>query len=330
MSQGNKGLKNNGNTCYLNAVIQCLSHIDILSDNNFKQDVIKYKKNNSPLLDEWLNIQNQMWISDNNNNIDPINLINIFNKKCLSEKIYFESFEQNDASEFLERFLEFIHKELSRKININIKGTSKTHLDKLYFNNLKSQQKHFKDYSYIIEQFYSSILSLTQCPICKYKTDNHELSTILTLSLKNEFKSLYDSLDDYINLELLDDDNKLKCDNCNDYVNSRKKLIFWDVSPLLIILIKKYNRNGIISSYIEYPIELDMDKYSMNYKDKSTKYTLSGLCIQQGGLNSGHYYSICKNSLENKWNIYNDNHVEEILEKDIFNNHPYLLFYKRK
>ena len=89
MSQGNKGFKNNGNTCYLNAVLQCLSHIDILSNNDFKQNILKYKKTNTPLLDEWLNIQNLMW-SDNitNNVIDPINLISIFNNK-LSTGIFY-------------------------------------------------------------------------------------------------------------------------------------------------------------------------------------------------------------------------------------------------
>lgn len=331
MSQGNKGFKNNHNTCYLNAALQCLSHIDILSNNDFKQQIIKYKKNNTPLLDEWLNIQNQMWSLDNNNNIiDPINLINIFNQKCITDKIFFESFEQNDASEFLERFLEFIHKELSRKISINIKGNPKTPMDKWYYNNLQAQREQFNNnYSYIIEQFYSSILSLTQCPGCGHKTDNHELSTILALSLKDNFKSLYDSLDDYVKTEILDDDNKLKCENCNEYVNSRKIMVFWDIAPILIILVKKYNENGILYNRIDYPMELDMNKYCMNYKENSTKYELSGICIQRGGLNGGHYYSICKNSLDNKWKIYNDNQVGDINENDIFNSHPYFLFYKR-
>ena len=122
---------------------------------------------------------------------------------------------------------------------------------------------------------------------------------------------------------------KLKCEKCNNYVNSSKKLVFWDIGSVLIILLKKYNENGIISNYIDYPIELDMNDYCINYKEKSTKYQLSGLIIHTGGLNSGHYYSICKNTLENKWKVYNDTNVFDIDQKKIFNNHPYCLFYKR-
>uniref|UniRef100_A0A6C0C7R5 USP domain-containing protein n=1 Tax=viral metagenome TaxID=1070528 RepID=A0A6C0C7R5_9ZZZZ len=332
MSQGNKGFKNNGNTCYLNAILQCLSHIDILNNNDFKKNIIKYKKNNTPLLDEWLNIQNLMW-SDNiiNNVIDPINLIRIFNNKCINNKIFFESFNQNDASEFLPLFLDFMHNEFSRKINMTIKGNPTTNLDKLYYKNLELHKKQFNNnYSYIIDNFYTSGLSLTQCPDCNFVNDNHEIFIIITLDLNEKVESLYDCLDNYTKTEELDDDNKFKCEKCSDYVNASRKLLFWDLSPIIIILLKKYNINGVLSKSVKYPIELDMTKYCMNYKDNSTKYELSSLCIQNGGLNSGHYYSICKNTLDNKWNIYNDSHVQNILEKDIFNNHPYLLFYKRK
>ena len=107
-TKGNKGFINHGATCYLNSALQCLSHIDILSDNNFKNQIIKYKRGNTPLVDEWLNIQNQMWSDDNNNSINSSNLIQIFIKKCKDENIYFESFQQNDASEFLTIFLDGI------------------------------------------------------------------------------------------------------------------------------------------------------------------------------------------------------------------------------
>ena len=36
------------------------------------------------------------------------------------------------------------------------------------------------------------------------------------------------------------DDNKLKCEKCENYVNSSKKIVFWDLAPVLIILLKKY------------------------------------------------------------------------------------------
>ena len=329
-TKGNKGFINHGATCYLNSALQCLSHIDILSDNNFKNQVIKYKRGNTPLVDEWLNIQNQMWSDDDNNSINSSNLIQIFIKKCQDENIYFESFQQNDASEFLNYFLDFIHNEISRKININIQGTVKNKLDKLYHNNLKIYEKHFKNsYSFIVEQFYSSLLSLTQCPECNHTNDNHEPLSIITLTLKNGYKSLYDCIDEYVKKTTLDDDNKFKCEKCNDYVNSSKKIVFWDLAPVLIILLKKYNENGIISNHIEYPTELDMNSYCINYKEKSTKYELSGLIIHTGGLNSGHYYSICKNTEENKWFVYNDTQVFNLDEKKIFNNHPYCLFYRR-
>lgn len=328
--KGNKGFINYGATCYLNSALQCLSHIDVLSDNNFKNQIIKYKKNDNLIVDEWLNIQNQMWNNNDNNSINSSNLIKLFIKKCKDENIYFESFQQNDASEFLNYFLEFMHNEISRKININIHGNVKTKLDKLYFNNLKVYEQHFKkNYSYIIEQFYSSSLSLTQCPKCNHTTDNHEPISILTLTLKNGYNSLYDCIDEYVSKISLDDDNKLKCEKCNDYVNSNKKNVFWDLAPILMILLKKYNENGVISNFVKYPTKLNMNSYCLNYKERSTNYELSGLIIHNGGLNSGHYYSICKNSLENKWKIYNDTSVSDIDESNIFNKHPYFLFYKR-
>ena len=331
MPKGNNGLQNHGNTCYLNSALQCLSHIDVLSDDNFKHQIDTYKLRETPLINEWMDIQNKMWSDDSTDIINPINLIQIFMRKIHEEKIYFDSFVQNDSSEFLNHFLEFIHKELSRKITMTIEGEKKNKLDEMYYNNLKKQELHFNNsYSCIVEHFYSSVLSLTQCPSCNHTIDNHEPVSIITLTLdNNKFTSLYDCIDEYTSKFELDDDNKFKCEKCSEYVNAEKKTVFWDLAPILIFLVKKYDENGVILNHINYPIDLDMNKYCLNYKEKSTKYTLSGLCIHSGNLHAGHYYSICKNSCENKWKVYNDSQVIDIDEDKIFNNHPYCLFYKR-
>ena len=53
----------------------------------------------------------------------------------------------------------------------------------------------------------------------------------IDLSIPNNIHStnikLYDLLDSYTNVEILDTDNQWKCDECNTRVNCMKKIHFW-------------------------------------------------------------------------------------------------------
>ena len=331
MSAGNRGFINFGATCYLNSALQCLSHIDILSNEKFKNHFYKYKKDNTPLLNEWFDIQEKMWSDNNGGAIHTMNFIKVFMDKCREKSIEFNSFIQNDTSEFLIYFLDFIHEEISRKIKINITGNSNTTISKLYINNLIQFRNTFEnDYSYIIENLHSRTLNITGCSECNYKTDNHESVQIISLTMHSNYNSLYDCFNEYTKTNILDNDNKWKCDKCNNLVNPEKKTIFWEFSPIIVLLIKKYNENGVIENRIDYPLTLDLDNYHLNYKKKSNKYNLCGTCVHIGGLNGGHYYSICKNNIDNQWRVYNDSNVSSAIdETEVFNNHPYCLFYKR-
>ena len=40
-------------------------------------------------------------------------------------------------------------------------------------------------------------------------------------------------------------------------------------------------------------------------------------------------YAVCKNNLDSQWREYNDTHVSELQEDDVYNKKPYCLFYKR-
>ena len=152
---------------------------------------------------------------------------------------------------------------------------------------------------------------------------------IISLTLEDEYTNIYDCLDEYTKTYQLDDENEWRCDRCKNLVQSKKKNQFWNLSPIIVILIKQYDTLMKKTNKIDFPLLLDMDDYCLNYKNNSLNYSLQGMCIQNGSLGGGHYYAICKNNLDNKYRIYNDTNVRDISEEDVLNEMPYCLFYKR-
>ena len=67
----------------------------------------------------------------------------------------------------------------------------------------------------------------------------------------------------------------------------------------------------------------------MGYNKKSYIYDLYGICNHVGGVNGGHYYSVCKNYLDDNWYEYNDSHVSQIPNHKVLDYSPYLFVYKR-
>ena len=106
--------------------------------------------------------------------------------------------------------------------------------------------------------------------------------------------------------------------------------MFWNLSDILIIQLKRFTNNGIKKNqYIEYPEILNMTKYSMNYEENSMKFKLMGLCIQDGSLNGGHYYAACKDLTNGNWEIHNDTHVTPTNIEAVKKENPYCLFYRK-
>ena len=64
---------------------------------------------------------------------------------------------------------------------------------------------------------------MTCCPKCKYNTINLDPLLIISLDIDNSTNNIYDCLNNYTNNFEVDDENKWKCDNCNESVNFEKK-----------------------------------------------------------------------------------------------------------
>jgi len=332
INSGNKGLINLGNTCYMNSVLQCLSHLLIFHPKNENFHNV-CKKLNSGLMYEWFQFQRKMWSNENNNNINPIDILRTFKYSCEEKDLYFENFDQNDVDEFLTLFLDLIHGDIKKSVNFSLKSKN---IDKdtseVVVKGFETWKKFYKDdYSYIVENFYSQLLTLNICPECYYFTSNHDPIQVLSLEITSDCETIYDCFDNYTKKEVLDEKNKWKCDNCSLKVCSHKKTMLFKTSDVLIILLKRYGSNlRKNNKFIKYPLSLDLEKYNKNYgTNKSNIYALNRLCIHGGSLGGGHYYAVSRNCLDINWYEYNDSSVKKINTRGVLKYTPYLFFYKR-
>jgi len=329
---GNKGLVNLGNTCYMNSVLQCLSHL--LSFHPHNENFFNECKDlDSGLMYEWFQFQRGMWSNDNNDLQNPIKVLRSFKTLCDEKDLYFENFNQNDVDEFLTLFLDLLHGCITRNVQINLKN--KTDIDEASEIVVKGYEtwKRFyeNDYSYIVENFYSQLLVLTICPECYYFTSNHDPIQVISLEIPGDAESMHDCFKHYTEKQILDEKNMWKCDKCKNKVQPHQKTLLFKTSDILIILLKRYTSSlRKNNKFIQYPFQLDLKNYNKNYGTrKSNTYILNGFCVHGGSLGGGHYYAVSKNSLDKKWYEYNDTNVSTITNEKALKYTPYLFFYKR-
>ena len=155
---------------------------------------------------------------------------------------------------------------------------------------------------------------------CKHRSSRETEFLTLSLDVKGR-TSIKQSLEKFVEGELLDGENLYSCDNCNKKVKAFKRESFKHLPNKILITLKRFEFNyetmtkHKVNSYCEFPETLEMRPYSSDSLSEGVeendrpseyfKYQLAGVIIHTGTTDSGHYYSLIKTP-DKKWLEFND------------------------
>lgn len=297
------GLTNIGNTCYLNATLQCLVHIDEL--NMFLNNYIP----KSLLLKEYDDLRQLML--KGHNIITPTRFVKVVHHVCNEKKMdLFTTFSQYDLSEFLRFMLNEFHESMKQNVQISI-PKQMTDIDKKCVEMMI--RNYSKDYSFIIDYFYGITVSILETT--KVESIIPESFFILDLPIPDTPNvSIYDCIQLYAQPENFE----WKDESTNTYVPATKKNIFWRLPKLLFIVFKRFNNsNHKNNQLIHVPFTITLG---------SVSYQLICVCNHYGSVNSGHYSTIVK---KDNWIELDDGSITIVPPPKVITLNAYCLLFRQ-
>ena len=313
------GLANLGNSCYMNSVMQCL---------NCATPLVKYFTTGTHLVD--INplspyhgtVAREVGAAFNSmmsGKKGPISLQSL-KSKVGDIRHQFSGYEQHDSHEFLMFLLTWLHEDLKgdRLSGIQSFGDIAHHLTTIAMD---------REISIISILFQGENRRIITCNNCQYESISIEPFTILSLSLPaSKSCTLGVLLNSYYEICHID----YSCQMCQRKGKSPMQTTIHRLPPMLLIHLNRFEYNISArkkQNYVDFPLKhLVMKEYASESSNLSS-YNLCAVSNHYGTLNSGHYTSYCKPSLENMWYKCDDKTISRLLTP-VKTSAAYLLLYE--
>uniref|UniRef100_A0A8B9DVB6 Ubiquitin carboxyl-terminal hydrolase 8 n=1 Tax=Anser cygnoides TaxID=8845 RepID=A0A8B9DVB6_ANSCY len=327
------GLRNLGNTCYMNSILQCLCNAPHLADyfnRNLYQDDINrsnFLGHKGEVAEEFGVIMKALWTGQ-------YKYISPKDFKITIGKIndQFAGYSQQDSQELLLFLMDGLHEDLNKADNRKrYKEENNDHLDDLRAAELAWQKHKQLNESIIVALFQGQFKSTVQCLTCHKKSRTFEAFMYLSLPLASTSKcTLQECLRLFSKEEKLTDNNRFYCSHCKTRRDSLKKIEIWKLPPVLLVHLKRFSYDGRwkqkLQTSVDFPLEtLDLSQYVIGPKNNLKRYNL--FSNHYGGLDGGHYTAYCKNASKQRWFKFDDHEVSEISASSVKSSAAYILFY---
>ncbi|XP_017550266.1 ubiquitin carboxyl-terminal hydrolase 2a isoform X2 [Pygocentrus nattereri] len=335
-AQGLVGLKNLGNTCFMNSILQCLSNTHSLRDyclhNSHRRDLNNNNRTNTALMEEFAKLIQTMWTSSGSEAVSPSE----FKTQIQRYAPRFVGYNQQDAQEFLRFLLDGLHNEVNR-VTVRPRATTED------FDHLPDEEKGKKMWSKYLEREDSKIVDLfvgqlkssLTCTECGYCSTVFDPFWDLSLPIAKGYGevSLMDCMRLFTKEDVLDGDEKPTCYRCKARRRCTKKFTIQRFPKILVLHLKRFSearvRSSKLSTFVNFPMkDLDLREFASD-RSSSAVYNLYAVSNHSGTTMGGHYTAYCCSPATGEWYTYNDSRVTPMSSSQVRSSDAYVLFYER-
>ncbi|XP_026400871.1 ubiquitin carboxyl-terminal hydrolase 17-like isoform X1 [Papaver somniferum] len=304
------GLTNLGNSCYANAVLQCLAYTRPLT-----AYLLQGLHSKACTKQEWCFIcEFESLIQkakEGKCTLAPNGIVSHLHK-IGSHLVHGK---QEDAHEFL-RF------SIDKMQSICLKEAG-----------AKAGRPRAEETTLIGLIFGGYLRSKIRCMKCHEKFEREERMMDLTVEIQGDISTLEEALGQFTATEILDGENKYHCSRCKSYEKAKKRLMVLHAPNVLTIALKRFQSGkfGKLNKAVRFPEVLNLAPYMSGTSDKSPIYSLYAVVVHLDVTNaafSGHYVCYVKNS-QGKWFKMDDSTVKPVELERVLSKGAYMLLYSR-
>ncbi|KAM9855061.1 ubiquitin carboxyl-terminal hydrolase 3 [Aulostomus maculatus] len=353
---GATGLRNLGNTCFMNAILQSLSNIEQFSCYFKELPAVALRSgktagrrmyhtrsqgdNSVSLVEEFRKTLCSLW-QGNQTAFSPDSLFYAIWKIMPS----FRGYQQQDAHEFMRYLLDHLHRELQYGRNGAAHPVSPQ--DGVRLSTAEGKCCINGTASVVTSNFGGFLQNEVNCLICGTESRKFDPFLDLSLDIPSQFRqkrakdqepgptcTLRDCLRSFTDLEELDETELYYCHKCRKRQKSTKKFWIQKLPKVLCLHLKRFHWTAFlrnkVDTFVEFPLKgLDMKGYLLepeNLLPGSCLYDLVAIVVHHGsGVGSGHYTAY--GSHEGRWYHFNDSTVTLTNEDTVRKAKAYILFY---
>lgn len=346
------GLENLGNTCFMNAGLQCLCHIEPFAayflEGNYKAEINRDNPMGSKgeLATAFAELSKSLWRPDAKRAFDPTEFHEAVSQ-CAPH--LFEYGDQQDVQEFLAFCLDGLHEDLNL---VTTRGLYTEEMEKEDARKCEGKSEEFaaalswmryleRGKSFLVDLFQGQLRSSLACTLCDKNAARFEPFLYLSVPVEKGMVSVTDAIEKYLKEELLTDDERWLCPRCNCKVDAKKKIEVWKLPPVLVLHLKRFEFDAKsmefkkIRATLKAPFTLDLSSYVSSPQRESATYDVVAVANHHGSFDGGHYTSYCQANGESgehcQWYHFDDGAVRPMKEDaEVVTKDAYVIFLVRR